>query len=141
MNIFLILGVMIFITSCNQDSEIYTEIVTEVYNVTEYSEEPKLGAIQFSDSYIYDSKGKEIQYRIYNTDGSLKGSEIKDYSETESPSKSLFYDANDQLLSYYKLEYNTDGLLDRKLGFEANTDELLRIEKYHYDQQGNRIAK
>jgi len=127
--------------SCKQDTSAYTEVITEVFSVTEYADEPKLGAIQFSDSYIYDENGNEIQYRIYNSDGSLQGSEVKDFSETKNPPKSYYYDHKDELISYYKIEYDDQNRVSRKLGFDASNDELLRIELYHYDSQSNRIAK
>lgn len=141
MNIILIGLTLLLFSACKQDTDLYTEVVTEVFNVIESPDEPKLGAMQFSDSYIYDNSGKEIQYRIYNPDGSIKGIEVKDYESGALPAKSSFFDENNQLLSYYKLEYDEKDNLSRKLGFDANNDELLRIEVYHYDDQGNRVAK
>lgn len=141
MNLILLGIISSCMLSCKQDTSVYTEIITEVYSVTEYSEDPKLGAIQFSDSYIYDEQGNEVQYRIYNPDGTLQGSEVKDFSESKTPPKSYFYDHRDHLISYYKIEYNEQDRISRKLGFDATNDELLRIEQFHYDNQGNRIAK
>lgn len=128
--------------SCSQQEELYTEILTEVFQPELQDSSYVQGKLKFSEGYIFDKQGKELQHRLYELDGSIKGVEKQIFEDNSALATGAnYFDAQDNLLSYYKFYYNDQDQLTRKLAFEAGSDELLRIEHYHYDQAGNKIAK
>ncbi len=127
--------------SCTQDRT-YTEEIMEIHSVIQGEKENKIGEILFSESELYSPDKKMEQKIQYNKDKTIKGIEkflVKKLNNT--PEKSNFYDGRDSLLSYYKMLYDGDDKLTRKIGFDASNDAMLRIEEFEYDENGNRITK
>lgn len=143
MNILVLLVCMLNITACDVEKDHFTEVITEVFEVVLKDDKFVQGPLKFSESYIYDSKGNEYQHLVYNLDKTVKGIESPTYDDASSrnPSGSNYTDGNKNILSYYKHFYDNQDQLIKKIGFDATNDEMLRIEMYHYDKSGNKIAK
>lgn len=135
-NLFL-LTFLLFVACNNQASyEEGYELITEVYGVVVKDGEYYSDELKFKESHLFDKNDKEIGHFIYDTLGAKSFKEIYDISKNGNVLGSKFYDAKDSLLSIYKFAMDS---LDRKKtvqGFEASSNELLRIEDYTYDQNG-----
>jgi len=143
MNILVLLVCMLQALACNVEKNHFTEVITEVFEVVLEDDKFVQGPLKFSESFIYDTQGREYQHLVYNLDKTVKGIESPTYEDSDNslPSGSKYEDGNKTLLSYYKHFYNDRDLLIKKIGFDAANDEMLRIEMYHYDKSGNQIAK
>lgn len=142
MNVIVLLLSMLCFGACDNEKNHYTEVITEVFDLKLENDKYVQGPLKFSESFIYDSQGNEYQHLMYNNDKSLKGIESPTFEDdSKNPTGSNYVDADDNLLSYYKHFYNEENQLVRKIGFDASSDEMLRIERYHYDKFGNQIAK
>ncbi|MFT6335909.1 MAG: hypothetical protein ACJATI_002664 [Halioglobus sp.] len=78
---------------------------------------------------------------IYNQDQSIKGKEVYTFDDkTDLAIGSKFYGPAGELLSTYKYTYE-DTLKSFSHAYAGDTDELLRIEGFQYDNKGNMVRK
>jgi len=78
---------------------------------------------------------------IYNPNQSVKGKEVYTYDpKQELPTGSKFYGPAGELLSTYKYTYE-DTLKSFSHAYAGDTEELLRIEGFQYDNKGNMVRK
>jgi hypothetical protein len=111
---------------------------TEILNIYKASSD---GKTALKDSIIYheDSKyvnGKKVSTTYFENDGTLKGVENQLYSADGNETGAEYKDKQGKLLSYYKYVTDNKGRKISSTGFDGNSDEVLRIEKYGYDQLG-----
>lgn len=135
------LSTTVFLFSCSTKESIkpVTEIL-EVYSTIDNGEGYVKGDMKHYDSKHY-SKGLHKETLFYKADGELKGKEVFIYEGSEStPSGSEYYDSYNNLLSHYKFTYDEEGNKTRSQAYEGESDDLLRIETFLYDN-GNRITK
>ena len=132
---------IILLTSCN-DKKLLTPSteVLEVYGTVEDTDGYRKGDLMHYESKNFkDSKHIETIY--YNGQGEAKGREIFIYkNDNDPPSKSEYRDPENNLLSYYQLEYNREEQKIKSLGYDGKNGELLRIEAFDY-KDGNRTKK
>jgi len=134
----LLMGVALLM-SCTPDGlkQVKSENL-EVYSVKDVDGEYEKGPLSFSESRVYDERGNEIKHLIRQKDNSLfreafmydKGDLIR----------SNYYNSDSLLISYYTYELEA-GLIKTKKSFDAQNDELLRIETYEYNSKGLRNKK
>ncbi len=118
------------------------QIKNEVWSVKDVDGEFQKDKITFLETYEYDAEGIEIGHLIYTPDGNLAGKELSVFDDKyENPVGTKYYSAEDSLLSYYSLKYNDKDEKISRWGFDAETDELLRMEEFSYDDQGNMELK
>ena len=98
------------------------------------------GALKYMEIENYD--GKRLKEKIYyNSDQTIKGKEIYTFEDKEIlPSGSKYYDQDGALMSSYKFVYR-DTLKTTARAFRGDSDELLRIEGFMYDNKGNMVSK
>lgn len=87
-------------------------------------------------------KGKRLLDKtIYNEDQSIRGKEVYVYdNNSKYPSGSKYYDKEGTLQSTYKFKFQ-DSLKTISEGYEGDGGELLRIERFQYDNKGNMVRK
>ncbi|WP_235295888.1 hypothetical protein [Portibacter marinus] len=131
--------------SCKNEEDPKSYLIKEknqVWSVKEVDGEFSKDQLTYLETYEYDSDGNEIGHLIYNTDGELNGKELSVFDDNHTrPIGTRYYTPQDSLLSYYHLTYNEKGEKITRKGFDAATDELLRIERFSYDDKGNMIRK
>jgi len=72
----------------------------------------------------------------------MKAKEVYDFASGSIYAKgSTYYDADGSKLSYYKFMYGADGKRISSHAYDASNDELLRIERYQYNNDGLRNVK
>ena len=82
-----------------------------------------------------------IDKTIYNENQSIRGKEVYVYdNKSKYPTGSIYYDDAGVLQSTYKFKFQ-DSLKTISEGFEGDGGELLRIERFQYDTNGNMVRK
>jgi hypothetical protein len=121
--------------SCNKvakKSSGRTEVL-EIFEANATANSAEAGSLKYFESTEYnDSQKKSTTY--YDNLGKVKGKEVFDYIiPTDSlPIGSAYFDASNNLLSYYKFVNDEKGRVIAAYAFDAATNELLRIEQYTY---------
>lgn len=89
-----------------------------------------------------DFRDDVMVYKTYfNQDQSVKGKDVYQFEKDKKlPIGSKFYGPNGDLLSTYKYSY-VDTLKSFAHAYQGDTDELLRIEGFQYDNKGNMVRK
>ena len=137
--VFLSTIVLFFSCSTKESVKPVTEIL-EVYGTKDDGTGYVRGEMKHYESKHY-SKGLHKETLFYEANGELKGKELFLYNGSESmPSGSEYYDGYNNLLSYYKITYDKEGNKTRSEAYEGESDELLRIETFSYED-GNRKSK
>jgi len=127
-------------SSCNTEDapkQIKTERI-ELYKMIESNGEYKQGNLMHAESFIYDEDGHKVDHKMRQSDNSLH--QEKYIYEKGVLKMSTYYDAQEELLSYYNYQYSDDKLIQKK-SFEAATEELLRIDDYEYNDKGQLIKQ
>ena len=116
-------------------------MIIEVYEVDEGADNDYAkGKLKYMEQENFDGD-KLMNKSIYNEDQSLRGKEVYDYNaDSKNPIGSKYYDQQGALLSTYKYTFK-DSLKVESKGFEGDTDALLRIERFLYDDKGNMVRK
>lgn len=132
---------MSFLISCKSDKIIKHSTITEVYEVKgNANERSAKGPLKYMEWEEYEGE-KLLVKSYYNANQTVKGREVYQYSnEGIRPSGSLYYDSEGALQSTYKFSY-VDTLKSRVEAFAGDTDELLRIERFQYDTNGNMVVR
>lgn len=141
-NLLLICGLLSLVFfSCTEPKPVILEINEERWTLSEKDGEFKKDSIQFLEKYLFNDDGVQQAHVFYNTDGSLRAKDKNIFKKGEKyPVGSQYLDANNKPLSIYEFEFD-DGLKKEARAFEVATKELLRLERYNYDQFQNLIQK
>lgn len=136
----ILLVIMGLLSSCGKDVKSAT-VITEVYEVDGgASDIYAKGSLKYMEHESFNGE-KVISKTIYNQDQSVKGKEVYTYTDNkELPTGSKFYGMAGELLSTYKYTYE-DTLKSYSHAYAGDTDELLRIEGFQYDNKGNMVRK
>lgn len=128
-----------FLSCLNEDNPklIKTESI-ELYEMIEVNGEYKQGKLMHAESFVYDQDGHKVDHKMRQSDNSLH--QEKYIYEDDVLKMSTYYDAQNELLSYYNYQYDNDKLTQKK-SFEAATEELLRIDDYEYSASGQLIKQ
>lgn len=137
MILLLIIGLL---SSCKQDTK-SSSVITEVYEVDGgASDNYAKGSLKYME-HENSKNGVVTSKTIYNEDQSVKGKEVYTFGDNkELASGSKFYGPAGELLSTYKYTYE-DTLKSFSHAYAGDTDELLRIEGFQYDNKGNMVRK
>lgn len=137
-NNFLILALSLTLASCGEEKPRNT-IATHVYTVLNADRDYSRGSLKLAE--IEEYKGEKLIKKTYKDEQEkIKGIEKCEYEWNGKKAECNYYDADGNLLSYYKNEYK-DGRKVISEGYDASNEELLRIEKFYYDENGHRIRK
>jgi len=104
-----------------------------MYDMIESNGEYVQGNLSFAESFVYDEDGSKLKHLIRQKDNTLHR-EAYIY-EDGILKKSNYYDPNDNLLSYYIYELEGSNI-KKRFAHEAATNELLRIDEYEYNENG-----
>ena len=131
----------ISLTSCKSDKAAASTTITEVYKVDAGADNSYAkGSLKYMEHETFKDEVM-ISKTYYNEDQTVKGNDIYTFDKgKELPSGSKFYDREGVLLSTYKYEY-VDTLRSKSFAYAGDTDELLRIEGFLYDNKGNMVKK
>ena len=137
MILLLIIGLL---SSCKQDIK-PASVITEVYEVDGgASDNYAKGSLKYME-HENSQNGVVTSKTIYNQDQSIKGKEVYTFGDNKKlPTGSKFYGPAGELLSTYKYTYD-DTLKTLSHAYAGDTDELLRIEGFQYDNKGNMVRK
>lgn len=138
------LGTLYLFIACSPslvDNEVTKIIKTTVFSV-EGSDTYQIDTVQYIEKELFDHRDVKLEHHFLRSDGTLKGKEVYEFNSGSKYAKSSNYtDEKGNSLSYYKFLYDGDGNRISSHGHDASNDELLRIERYKYDEAGNRIIK
>ncbi len=138
------LGTLYLFVACSpslMDNEVSKIIKTTVFSV-EGSDTYQIDTVQYIEKEYFDHRDVKLEHQFLNPDGTLKGKEIYEFNAGSKYAKSSTYTDNQgNPLSYYKFLYDANGNRISSHGHDAANDELLRIERYQYDDKGNRTIK
>lgn len=142
LNLLTLLGVAsLVLFSCAEPNPIVQEINEERWAVSERNGEFKKDSVQFLEKYLYNDDGVLQAHVFYNADGSLRSKDKNIFKKGQKyPVGSQYLDKNNKPLSIYEYEFN-NGLKKESRAFEVATKELLRVERYDYDENQNLIQK
>lgn len=132
-----ILSLGISACSSEQQKLVKTEQV-EMYDLKEINGEFQQGAMSFAESFVYDELGNKLDHRIRQADNTLHRE--KYVYKDDQLIKSNYYSADSTLLSFYTYEYENGNLTNRN-AYEAESQDLLRIDEYEYDADGRVIKQ
>lgn len=139
---FIIIASFYTLIACN-DSElkITKTIKTTVFSV-EGTTAYQIDTIQFIEKEFFDDRDVKLEHHYYNADETLKAKEIYEFTAGSRYAKnSSYYDEAGNKLSHYKFMYDGSGKRISSHAYDASNDELLRIERYQYNDQGLRSVK
>lgn len=138
----ILLAFCISAIACQQNADYPTNISLERWTVTGDKGSKEKEAIQYLETTQYDKSGEEKARLFYDQNKNLAAKEIRIFEEgTFVPKGSQYKDAKDSLLSYYVFETDSEDQIIKSKAFDANSDELLRIEKFKYNSSGHLIEK
>ncbi len=128
-------------TGCKGDLSKKSSVITEVYEVDNGADNTYAkGILKYMEHENFMDKVKK-EKTFYNADQTIKGKEIYDYKgNSKLPYGSKFYDKNGALLSTYIYKYH-DTLKISAHAYESDTETLLRVEGFKYDNKGNMVIK
>lgn len=131
---------MIF--SCAKEVSHPSSISLERWTVSGNKDEQRKDAIQYLETVQYGDAGEETAKLFYDQNKNLAAKEIRIFKDgTIIPKGSQYKDAQDSLLSYYVFQTDESNRVITSKAFDASNDELLRIEKFDHDKNGNIIEK
>lgn len=112
--------------------------VLEVFSAIEVNGERTPDALTFKQIKYFNIDGTHFRSDFYEIDNTLKGFEVvkKDGNSGESN----YFDDKEKVLAMYTLEYNEHGVVT-KTGYDGQSKEHLRTEKYQYNIKGELIQK
>lgn len=139
------LGPIILVLSfiaCKEESAHIVHPRTEkldLYSVNNDNGEFIKDKITFSESYIYDNGIKKDHF-ILDDVGNIFNREILKYNAQDQLIRSEYYDMYDTLLSYYLYEYPEKDI-QIKYAHDASNNEMLKVEKFYHNNNGEVIKK
>jgi len=139
--IFSFLAFYTFIACQEPNPEVVKTIKTTVYSV-QGTEQYKIDTIQFIEKEMFDQRDVKLEHHYLFPNGDLKAKEIYDFAGGSKYAKgSSYLDFDGNKLSYYTFMYDATGNRISSHAYDAANDELLRIERYQYNDQGLRSVK
>jgi len=127
---------LIMLSSCSSnDNQIVSSESLELYKIVSDNGEFKQGPLSFSEIHFYNTKNQEVEHHVYNADSDDPNKEYFIF-ENGTATKSEYFAPDGQKMSYYTYQYDKDGNVTEKQSFDASNDELLRIEEFEFDDQG-----
>ncbi len=135
------IAISISLIGCSSEKTKNSSIITEVYEVKSGADDDYAkGALKYMEHENFEGD-RMVDKTFYNSDQTIRGKEIYQYNgNSKYPSGSKYYDKAGALMSTYKFEYQ-DSLKVRSEGYEGDSEELLRIEGFQYDNKGNMVSK
>lgn len=138
-----LISIISLLMSCKSDGQQKTpdtgSMITKGYSVTTADQQVSKGEMKFMEVEDFD-KGILMKKSYFDGQSNLNGYEVFEYQGKADPQVSNYYAQDGSQLAKYELQYE-NGLKVLSKGYDANTDELLRIEKYKYDDLGNMVRK
>lgn len=136
----ILLVIIGLLSSCKKDVK-SSSVITEVYEVDGGANDNYAkGSLKYMEHENFNN-GVVTSKTIYNQDQSIKGKEVYTFEDNvKLASGSIFYGPAGELLSTYKYTYE-DTLKSFSHAYAGDTDELLRIEGFQYDNKGNMVRK
>ncbi|MEL6865543.1 MAG: hypothetical protein AAFP19_14040, partial [Bacteroidota bacterium] len=92
------------------------EIVTKIFSVKSEGEKVEKDTVNMIQSMIVDEKGRELENRYYNLDGSVSWSDEYEYDENGNKIGSRYFEGDRNQTAYY--EYDLDSL-GRRIAYRA----------------------
>jgi hypothetical protein len=131
----------IFLINCKSERPLSTSVITEVYEVKEgASDNYAKGNLKYMEQESF-KKGILTDKTIYNEDQSIRGKEVYIYEKgSPYPTGSKYYDKEGNVQSTYKFQFQ-DSLKTVSEGYEGEGGDLLRIERFQYDDKGNMVRR
>ncbi|MFT4533364.1 MAG: hypothetical protein ACJA1A_001754 [Saprospiraceae bacterium] len=131
---------IVLLSSCKEDVK-PASVITEVYEVDSGANDNYAkGSLKYMEHENFKN-GIVTSKTIYNEDQSIKGKEVYTFGDNKKlATGSKFYGPAGELLSTYIYTYE-DTLKSYSNAYAGNTDELLRIEGFQYDDKGNMVRK
>ncbi len=126
--------------SCIPDENWKKEII-ETYTVRRGDMKYHRDQLIYKEVNYYSDTDQLVERRFFNKDGSEKGKEVYTYDDKGLCISSDYLDPSGEKLSYYEFFYDANGNRIRSVAYEAATKDLLRIERFQFDDKGNRITK
>lgn len=134
--LFSIILISFAIISCAEENKSTNprEIALERWTVEGTAEQYEKKAIQYLEKTIFNKAGFESGKIFYDQNRGIKAQEVRVFKDGQiGPSGSQYKDPQDSILSYYAYTTNEKGLIMESRAYDANNDDLLRIEKYSYN--------
>lgn len=100
-------------------------------NCTKYISYDDKGNVDWTE-YVYDEKGNQIEFLVYQEDGSLSSRIEKRYDEAGNETERSFYRGDGTLYSRCVSEYDETGRVLKRSDYGEN-EELESIYEYIYD--------
>ncbi len=134
---------IVSLCSCQSDEDkLWLMETTEIFKAVNETEHEVHSELTYKDAKLYNAEGLLSEQWYYNKQGQVTTVEKFDYKKGASTAdKSNFYSISDSLLSYYTFEYNDKKEKISSYAYDASNDDLLRIENYYYDENGNRTKR
>ncbi len=126
--------------SCIPDKNWKKEII-ETYTVRRGDMKYHRDQLIYKEVNYYSEDDRLVERRFFNKDGSEKATEVYAYDANGQCISSDYIDPSGAKLSYYEFFYDAEGNRIRSVAYEAESGELLRIERFEYDDLGNRTMK
>ncbi len=127
----------IIFLACSHEVPGQRMVIHEIYQVTGNEQTKKPTVLQYKDAKLY--KGKILEQTSYfEIDNTLKSYEF--VKKEGDKAITNYYSADSTLLAIYNLEYQGDNIIKRT-GYDGQSKELLRLETFEYDTEGNVTKK
>ncbi len=110
----------------------------EVFSVKDVNGKNTPDQLTFKQIKYFNSDGTHFRSDFYEVDNTLKGFEV--VKKEGASGESNYFDEAENVLAMYALEYNDHGVVT-KTGYDGQTKEHLRTEKYQYNVKGELIQK
>jgi len=110
----------------------------ELYDIVDVNGEHEKGSLNFSESRVYDEDGKEVKHLVRQKDNSLFREAFM--YKAGKLTRSNYYNSDSVMISYYTYDME-GGMIKNKKSYDAQSQELLRIETFDYDTKGQLAKK
>lgn len=130
---------LIGLQSCQQIESKNSAEMLEIFKVEYDGAEIKPTELRYKEIKYFRPDGKLKEHKIFSVDNKIKGFEVVNHT-SDNKAISNYFSADTVLLAIYHYEY--DGTqLKKKMGYDGQSKELLRIEHFYYNAEGNRSKK
>lgn len=139
MRVQLLLVITLLIFGCKSGEVKMNTVVTKGYELRSADDKKGAGTLAYiiTEEYQGDKLLKKVHMDKYER---ITGIEKYTYKSGSNPNEIRYYDGNDKLLSSYKLTFDGKQKVSAE-GYAGDFEELLRVEKFKYNNKGHRIRK
>jgi len=134
---YFILSIITLISCQTEKLDHYSDTILR-YEVNYKGDSLMIGKLNYKEIKVFNAENQLISKKTFDKSGKEKGQEIISYKGENATSEYRLL--NDQLLSKYLYKYKNGFLLEKK-SFNGTNEELLRIEQFSYDDNGNQTEK